>query len=56
MILGQKVKKFKKHSAGYKRPNYSFDDYELSILLSREIEDDNIDFYKGETVQKLIAC
>ena len=25
-------------------------------MLSREIEDDNIDFYKGETVQKLIAC
>lgn len=45
MILGQKIRKYKK-----KKQNYSFDDYELSKLLSRDIEDDNMDFYKGETV------
>ena len=56
MILGQKVRKFKKNTEANPKPNYTFDDYELSKLLSREIENDNIDFYKGETVQKLIAC
>jgi len=56
MILGQKIRKFKKHKPESPRPNYFFDDYELSKLLSREIDDENIDFYKGETVQKLISC
>ena len=56
MILGQKIRKFKKNSVNKPRPNYQFDDYELSKLLSRDIEDENIDFYKGETVQKLIEC
>ena len=55
MILGQKIRKFKKNRISPK-PNYYFDDYELSKLLSRDIENENIDFYKGETVQKLIAC
>jgi len=50
MILGQKIRKFKKHKPESPRPNYFFDDYELSKLLSREIDDENIDFYKGETV------
>ena len=49
MILGQKIHRFKKNKLRPK-PNYSFDDYELSKLLSRDIENENIDFYKGETV------
>ena len=51
MILGQKIINFKEHTEAKPVPNYFFDNYELSKLLSRDLDDDdNIDFYKGETV------
>ena len=50
MILGQKVIKFKENTPENPVPNYYFDNYELSKLLSRDIDDENIDFYKGESV------